>query len=491
MRDRRHPDHGGQEVLQPVVDDEERARADRADREHDHRPGHHRRRFVRMRFRLPAPLPVPGHEHHPGHVERGDARADQGEDAENPAARPVLGEVTLDDGVLGEEPGERRDADDGQVRQSERHVGDRHDARQRAVPAHVHLVVHAVHHRARAQEQPGLEEAVREQERDREHVPFGPEPGAERHVADLAHGGPGQRLLDVVLGARDDAAEQQRDRAHQDHRQPGVGRDREDRVGPHEQVDPGGDHGGRVDQRRHRGGALHRVEQPGLQRHLRGLAARAEQEQQPERRGHAAPAGLHRIEHPGERHRAELGEHQEDGQGEAGVANSVDDERLLRRDRRRGLVVPEADQQVGRETHALPPDIEHEEVVAEHEQQHGREEQVHVAEEAAPVGVVAHVADRVDDDQRADPGDEQHETDRQLVDEQVHVHLQARHRDPGVQVHVLAALAGPEQGEERDHAVHERRHRHRDAEQVPPSVGTAAAHQQHHGAEQREGEQQP
>src|SRR5690349_24132681 len=38
----------------------------------------------------------------------------------------------------------------------------------------------------------------------------------------------------------------------------------------------------RVDQRRDRGGALHRVEQPGLQRHLGGLPARREQQEQAE-----------------------------------------------------------------------------------------------------------------------------------------------------------------------------------------------------------------
>ena len=51
-----------------------------------------------------------------------------------------------------------------------------------------------------------------------------------------------------------------------------------------DQVDAGGDHGRRVDQRRHRGRALHRVGQPGLQRELAGLAARAEQQQQPDAR---------------------------------------------------------------------------------------------------------------------------------------------------------------------------------------------------------------
>ena len=140
-----------------------------------------------------------------------------------------------------------------------------------------------VHHRAGAEEQAGLEEAVGEQVHDRERVAGGPEAGGQHHVADLAHRRRGKRLLDVVLGAADDRAEQQRDRADDDHAELCVGRQVEHRAGPHDQVHARGDHGRGVDQRRHRGRALHRVAEPGLQRHLRGLAARGEQQQQPDR----------------------------------------------------------------------------------------------------------------------------------------------------------------------------------------------------------------
>ncbi len=57
----------------------------------------------------------------------------------------------------------------------------------------------------------------------------------------------------------------------------------EDRVRAGDQVDAGGDHRCRVDERRDRGRALHRVREPGLQRELAGLAARAEQQQQRDR----------------------------------------------------------------------------------------------------------------------------------------------------------------------------------------------------------------
>ena len=78
------------------------------------------------------------------------------------------------------------------------------------------------------------------------------------------------------------APQQERDAADDDHGGLGDRGELEDEVGPDDQVDAGGHHRRRVDERRDRRRALHRVEQPGLQRHLGGLAAGAEQEQQAE-----------------------------------------------------------------------------------------------------------------------------------------------------------------------------------------------------------------
>ena len=113
-----------------------------------------------------------------------------------------------------------------------------------------------------------------------------------------------------------------------------------------------------------------------------------------------------------------VGQHQHDRHRHAQVTDPVDHEGLLGRRRRGRLVLPEADQQVRGQADALPADEQHQVVVGEHQQQHRGDEQVEEPEEAAPPLVVGHVADRVDVDQAADAGDQQHEQDRQLVDQQ-------------------------------------------------------------------------
>ena len=90
-----------------------------------------------------------------------------------------------------------------------------------------------------------------------------------------------------------------------------------------------------------------------------------------------------------------------------------------------GRGVPEGDQQVGRQTDALPAEVEHHVVVAEDQQQHRGDEEVEVAEEPPAARVVRHVADRVHVDQEADAGDQQHEDRRQRVEEQPEVDVAA------------------------------------------------------------------
>jgi hypothetical protein len=51
-----------------------------------------------------------------------------------------------------------------------------------------------------------------------------------------------------------------------------------------------------------------------------------------------------------------------------------------------GLLIPEADQQVGRETHAFPAEEHLHEVVGRHQHQHGEGEERQIGEEARRCG---------------------------------------------------------------------------------------------------------
>ena len=84
-------------------------------------------------------------------------------------------------------------------------------------------------------------------------------------------------------------------------------------------------------------------------------------------------------------------------------------------------------------------------------------------------------------DQRPDSGDQQHETDRQLVDLQAEVDVQATDRYPGEQVlEDGPGVAVPaEHLDQKCQADSERRQRGRAAQQVSPGVGAPTADQQY------------
>ena len=253
--------------------------------------GHRARRLVRVDVVLPAPLAVERHDQRAGHVERGEPGAGQRGDAEDPARGAALVQRCFDDLVLRPEAGGEREADDREVAADEHAVGDRHDPPQPAEAAHVDAVVHRVHDRAGRQEQRGLEEAVADQVHDADRVHAGAEADGQEHVADLADRRVGEHPLEVVLAAAADAAVEQGDGADDDHSGAGRLRDVEDGCRAGDQVDAGGDHRRGVDEGRDRGRALHGVGQPGLQRELAGLAARAEQQHQADRGGDALASG--------------------------------------------------------------------------------------------------------------------------------------------------------------------------------------------------------
>ena len=92
-------------------------------------------------------------------------------------------------------------------------------------------------------------------------------------------------------------------------------------------------------------------------------------------------------------------EDQENAEREAEIADAVDDEGLDRGGVGRGLFVPEADQQIGREADAFPAEEHLHEIVGRHQHQHGEGEQRQIGEEARPVRILVHVADRIEMDE--------------------------------------------------------------------------------------------
>src|SRR6266513_1352968 len=145
-------------------------------------------------------------------------------------------------------------------------------------------------------------------------------------------------------------------------------------------------------------------------------------------------------------------EDQEGGEDHADVADGVHDEGLARRQHGRAALEPETDQQVGTEADHGPADDQPDEVAGEDEQQHREDEEVHVGEEARDAGILPHVADRVDMDEEADPGDHQDHQGGQRIDIEVEGNVEVAALPPGEVglVELLAAqhLRQDHQGED-------------------------------------------
>ncbi len=244
-----------------------------------------------------------------------------------------------------------------------------------------------------------------------------------------------------------------------------------------------------MDQRRHRRRTFHRVRQPDVQRNLRRLTRRADKEQQrrdrhdahAERLGRAPRRGLG---HALEVQRAEGHENQQHPQDEAEVADAVDDKRLLAGVRCRLLRVIEANQQVRTEADALPADEHQREAGAEHEHEHEGGEEIQIGEVARvfAVGLLVHVSDRIDVNQRSDAGDDHQHQRRELIQAQREWHLQRPGRYPVEddlfdRMRVIAAMAKEERPCRSQR--HEKRGNHHDAgnaagnglRQPPPERG--------------------
>ena len=134
---------------------------------------------------------------------------------------------------------------------------------------------------------------------------------------------------------------------------------------------------------------------------------------------------------------------QEHREQEAEVADAVDDEGFFAGVGGGVLLEVEADEQVGGETDALPADEEQKEARDEDQDEHEEHEEVEVGEEAPVAFFVRHVADRVDVDEEADAGDDAEHDEREVVDGEGEVDLEAGDGDPGAELTMLMVSGAP------------------------------------------------
>ena len=180
-----------------------------------------------------------------------------------------------------------------------------------------------------------------------------------------------------------------------------------ERIQARDEIDARGDHGRCVNECRHRRRTFHRIGKPGKQRELRAFSKRAEHDEI--RNCFASPRStraidtstLHRFEERGVLEAAVIDPDEKDTQRQTRVTNAVHDEGFLRgiHSTRLGVVV--ANEQVAREAHAFPTEIEQNEIAAHHQRAHREEEDAHATEETrvALTNITFHVLSRVDRDE--------------------------------------------------------------------------------------------
>ena len=224
---------------------------------------------------LSAKKRLDGDHHRGGHHQRIAAHRHQGDHI----GRPVTGSQIGIHHLFGNEPGKRQNAAHRQGRQPGGNRGDRHDFGQTAQIGQIAgaggMVDPAGDH-----EQRPLEQGMGKQINHRaQNCFFSPNPDQHDQKPQRSHGRIGQHQLEVVLTQGQQGTGQQSGGAkpgQQRRPQDGVA---QNRVHPHQQINPGFDHGGRMKIGRHRGGRFHGVGQPEMQRYLRRFGERAAQHQ--------------------------------------------------------------------------------------------------------------------------------------------------------------------------------------------------------------------
>src|SRR5438309_2129896 len=121
------------------------------------------------------------------------------------------------------------------------------------------------------------------------------------------------------------------------------------------------------------------------------------------------------------------------------------------------VLIPEADQGVGAETHALPADKHEQQVIGRDKDQHGGRKEIEKSKEAPERFVLVHVAGGVDMDQAADTGDHQDHHGGKRIHPKSHIHFERSEIDPGIKPVDEKSLFGCKslEGEKRIHGKSE------------------------------------
>src|SRR5580658_3475954 len=174
-----------------------------------------------------------------------------------------------------------------------------------------------MNYRARAEKEQRLEEGVGHEVKDGCRISR--YAATEEHVSKLRNRGVSQHALDVVLRQAYGCGKECRGRAHDSNDAEREGRAVKEEVEARNHVNAGRDHGGGVDERGDRCGALHGVGQPDVERKLRAFTGcayeQAEADGGEDASGPCGISGQFRGQLT-ERERAEVGEKQENADEE-------------------------------------------------------------------------------------------------------------------------------------------------------------------------------
>ena len=284
--------------------------------------------------------------------------------------------------------------------------------------------MHPVDDRTGSKEQHRLEEGVGEQVEHGDRV--NADASGHEHIAQLRTGRIRDHAFDVVLHKAHSRREERGGGAKEDDEVGGLGRVFHQRRHAADQEDTGGHHGCRVDQRRHRGRAFHRVGKPGVQDQLCRFTHRTD-EQQEGQQVRCVPIGPQevdvglcqrrcRCEHIVKADAVGHVEQTEDTQSKTKVPHTVHYEGFDRRRVGRGFLIIKADQQVRGHTHAFPAKEHLQQVVRGHQHQHGEGEEGQIGEETGAIAfalelrIMGHVAHGIQMNQRRDRGhNDQHD----------------------------------------------------------------------------------